>query len=103
MRSPLMIIALFAFALTAQPARAADVVTWRPIVPEDLAQKTSTVEKDADAEAIFWDVRIDDRPGYGVNKTFMQSYIRIKVFSARGVEARSRIDLPFYNDTEITE
>src|SRR6266404_2979925 len=34
---------------------------WRAVDPAELALKTSTVEKDADAEALFWEVRVDDQ------------------------------------------
>ncbi len=34
---------------------------WRPIDPAELAQKTPRVDPAADAEAIFWDVHIEDR------------------------------------------
>ena len=33
---------------------------WKPIDPADLASKTPVVEKDADAEALFWEVHVDD-------------------------------------------
>lgn len=31
---------------------------WRPIDNNELAQKTPKVEAGADAEAIFWDIKI---------------------------------------------
>ena len=33
---------------------------WRPVDPADIALKAPIVEPDADAEAIFWDIRVDD-------------------------------------------
>jgi len=33
---------------------------WRPVDAADIALKTPIVEPNADAEAIFWDIRIDD-------------------------------------------
>ena len=41
----------------------------------------SAVEKDADAEAIFWEVRIDDNPD---GDLIFNHYIRVKVFTDRG-------------------
>lgn len=38
------------------------VDSWRPIGPADLALKAPVVEKDADAEALFWEVRLNDDP-----------------------------------------
>src|ERR1700674_5173167 len=65
---------------------------WRPVDPADLALKAPIVEKDADAEAIFWEVKVDD----GVRGDLILShYLRIKVFTERGRESQSKIDIPF--------
>lgn len=73
---------------------------WKPLDPSDLALKAAVVDKDADAEAIFWEVRIDDNPE---GDLIFNHYIRIKVFNDRGREAQSKIDIPFGNllGTEI--
>jgi hypothetical protein len=47
-------------------------IDWRPIDPQDLALKTPVVEKDADAEAIFWEVWLDDA---AVDKTVFTHYL----------------------------
>ncbi len=65
---------------------------WRPVDPADLALKAPVVEKDADAEALFWEVRIDDDPE---GDLIFSHYIRIKVFTERGRESQSKIDIPF--------
>jgi hypothetical protein len=67
---------------------------WRPIDPADLALKVPVVEKEADAEAIFWEVRIDDNPE---GDLIFTHYIRIKVFTDRGRESQSKVDIPFGN------
>jgi hypothetical protein len=67
---------------------------WRPLGPADLALKTPVVEKDADAEAIFWEVKLDDNPE---GDLIFNHYIRIKVFTERGRESQSKIDIPFGN------
>jgi len=56
---------------------------WLPIDLTDPALKCLVVEKDADAEVIFWEVRLDDDPKVG--RVFSQ-YVRIKVFTERGRE-----------------
>jgi Domain of Unknown Function with PDB structure (DUF3857) len=82
---------------TCRPAAAED---WRPINPEDLASKTAVVEKDADAEALFWEVRLDDAQ---TEKTVLRHYLRMKIFTARGAESQTRIDLPYFNGVRIAD
>lgn len=73
---------------------------WRPVNPEDLALKNPVVEKDADAEALFWEVRLDDAQ---TDRTVLRHYLRMKIFTARGVESQSRIDLPYFDRVKIAD
>ena len=61
---------------------------WDPIDPADLASKTPVVDKDADAEAIFWKVRVADEEDGGL-RTVLNHYIRVKIFNDGGREAFS--------------
>ncbi|HJP94461.1 MAG TPA: DUF3857 and transglutaminase domain-containing protein [Pyrinomonadaceae bacterium] len=63
---------------------------WKPIDPAHLALKSATVEKEADAEALFWEIRIDDNPE---GDLIFNHYIRVKVFTDRGRESQSKIDI----------
>jgi len=65
---------------------------WKPLDPSDLGLKAPVVEKDADAEALFWEVRVDDNPE---GDLIFTHYLRIKVFTERGRESQSKIDIPF--------
>jgi transglutaminase-like putative cysteine protease len=65
---------------------------WKPIGPADLALKAPIVEKDADAEALFWEVWVNDDPQ---GDLILNHYVRIKVFTDRGRESQSKIDIPF--------
>jgi len=65
---------------------------WKPVDPGELALKSPTVEKDADAEGLFWEVKIDDNPD---GDLIFNHYLRVKVFTDRGRESQSKIDLPF--------
>ena len=65
---------------------------WKPIDPALLKMQSSTVEKDADAEAIFWEVRMDDN---AEGDLIFNHYLRVKVFTERGRESQSKIDI-FY-------
>ena len=96
---PLCLPLLFLLALTAAPARAGDQ-DWKPIDPAELALKAPAVEKDADAEALFWEVKADD----GGEQDFVLShYIRIKVFTERGRESEGKIEIPFLGRTRIKD
>jgi hypothetical protein len=65
---------------------------WREITPAELAMKTPRVEPDADAEVIFWEVRVDDSSDTDL---VMKHYIRVKIFTENGREKYSKIDVPF--------
>jgi hypothetical protein len=73
---------------------------WRPVDPSDLALKAPLVEPDADAEAIFWDVRIDDG---GENDLVLSHYVRIKVFTQLGCDKQSKIDIPYFSGTKMKD
>jgi hypothetical protein len=76
---------------------------WKPVDPADLASKTPVVDKDADAEALFWEVHVADEFQDREAKTVMNHYVRIKIFTERGRESQSRIDLPFLARWRITD
>ena len=73
---------------------------WRPVTPEELAAKTPVVEKDADAEAIFWEVRVDDSLP---NELSLKNYIRVKIFTERGKESQSKVDIRYVGDTRVKD
>ncbi|MEP7342102.1 MAG: DUF3857 domain-containing protein [Acidobacteriota bacterium] len=62
--------------------------------------KTSTVEKDADAEALLWEVYINDSSDTG---TDFVHYLRVKIFTERGKESQSKIDIPYLNGVSIRD
>lgn len=69
---------------------------WRAVTSSDLQMKTSQVEPDADAEAIFWEVRLsDEKVPRAYPKTVLNHYLRIKIFTERGREDNSKVDIPF--------
>jgi hypothetical protein len=89
---PLALLLVAISLLAAVPTKAFD--DWKPVDPGELALKAPVVEKDADAEALFWEVRIDDDP---LGDLIFNHYIRIKVFTERGRESQSKIDITFGN------
>jgi len=103
-KSRLLFPALLSLLLTASglgsTSAFAGTEEWRPLDPSDLASKAPIVEPDADAEAIFWDIRIDDA---GESDLVLQHYIRIKIFTERGRDKESKIDIPFFSGTKIKD
>jgi hypothetical protein len=77
--------------------------TWRPIDPSEIAQKTPRVDRTADAEAIFWDVRIEDNATGGDLVLTLNHYIRIKIFTDRGKEEYSTVEIPRYGRRNISD
>jgi uncharacterized protein DUF3857/transglutaminase superfamily protein len=73
---------------------------WRPLEPEHLALKAAVVEPNADAEALFWDIRVDDG---GQNDLVLSHYVRIKIFTDRGRENHSKIDIPYVSGVKIKD
>lgn len=73
---------------------------WRPILPADLQSTAPVVEPNADAEAIFWEVRVDDS---SVDELALRHYVRIKLFTERGREDFARKDIAFTKGTQIKD
>ena len=76
---------------------------WKPIDPAALALKAAAMEKDADAEALFWEVRLFDEMDGSTPRTVIKHYVRIKIFTERGREAHSKIDIPFLGNWRVQD
>lgn len=70
---------------------------WRPIDLSDPTLKKPVVETDADAEAIFWDVQLDDSS----KDLIFSHYVRIKVFTERGRALESKIDITYSGNFRV--
>lgn len=92
-----LLFMLTGFLLAAVPTLAQDA--WKPIDPGHLSLKAPLVEPDADAEAIFWEVKVDFTP----DKKVYAHYVRIKIFTERGKELRSKIELPYSSKNKIED
>lgn len=93
-----LILSLFIFiALAASNALAGD--DWKLVDQAALSLKSPVVEHDADAEALFWEVRIDDDQ----EDLVTSNYIRIKIFTDRGRESESKVEIPYIGDTRIKD
>jgi hypothetical protein len=73
---------------------------WRPVSAQELAMKAPQVEPGADAEAIFWETRIDDSSESNLKRI---SYVRVKIFTERGREKFSKVDIPFVKGMKVKD
>jgi hypothetical protein len=97
----LLVAVCFALCTFGQAGAVSD--DWRAIDPADLSSKAPVVEKDADAEALFWDVRVSDEVEGNDVRTVLTHYIRIKIFTERGRESQSKVDIPYLSSWRITD
>ncbi len=84
-------------------ARSASGVEWRPVDPADLARKTPKVDPVADAEAMFWDVHIEDRVQGADLSLGLNHYVRIKIFTDRGKEQYATVEIPRFGSRSISD
>jgi transglutaminase-like putative cysteine protease len=89
----LFIFLIFCFA----PALAQ---AWKPLDPAHLALKAPVVEKDADAEALLWEVYINTASDSG---TDFIHFVRVKIFTERGKETQSKIDIPYLSGVSVKD
>lgn len=69
-------------------------VDWEPISEAQLALEEPRLDPEADSEALFWRVWLTDHLLGGQQpQTIEEQYLRIKIFTERGVENQSTIDL----------
>lgn len=103
-RSPFALslhLVVFCLISTTAPAFAGD--DWKPLDPATLAMKAAVVEKDADAEALFWEVKLLDEMDGNVPRTVIKHYVRIKVFTERGRESQSKVDIPYLGNWRVQD
>lgn len=81
------------------PASAA--VDWRPIDESLLALDQPKLDPDADAEALLWEVWIADEIQGTMLQTEKTHYVRIKVFTERGVEEQGTVEIPSVSKMKI--
>jgi len=84
------------------PAQA-QVQAWKPIDPAHVALKAPVVEKDADAEAIFLEVYFKDEFDGSTARKVFSNYVRIKVFTQRGVENHGKVDIVYSNRGNVRD
>jgi hypothetical protein len=97
--SPQLILVFFTLLLVCSSAAGQNTI-WRPITPAELEMKTPKVDPKVDAEALFWEVRLDDKKS---NRLTYEHYVRVKIFTERGREKFSKMDIPFMKGISIED
>src|SRR5260221_4954049 len=78
-------------------------VDWKPITPEMLALKPPKLDPRADAEAIFWEARVNDTVesgAYGTHRTY--NYKRIKLYNDRAVKRWGDVEIHYISGMKMT-
>lgn len=91
---------VFLLALASSYAVFSQDKDWRPLTPDELGSKKPLIDPDADAEAIFWEVRIDDSSSDDLS---LKHYVRVKIYTERGRDKYSKFDVPFTKGTKIKD
>lgn len=75
-------------------------VDWQPLNPADLSLKQSKNDPNADAEALFREVRISSEQ-HGENVRNLNSeYVRLKIFTERGKDL-GNVQIPYFGASNI--
>ncbi|MEZ5306285.1 MAG: DUF3857 domain-containing protein [Pyrinomonadaceae bacterium] len=69
---------------------------WFPISSQEIQSKAPQVDQDADAEVIFWEVRVEDRIVERVGFVCeINHYLRIKILTDKGREDNATVKLGY--------
>lgn len=98
-RKPTMLLSFICLIIFGSQFAFAQDNVWRDVTASEREMTTSKVEPNADAEAIFWEVRIDDSK----ENLSMKHYVRVKIFTERGREKYSKVDIPFFKGMKIKD
>ena len=81
--------------------RAQASVFWRPVTPEELALKAPKVDSASDAEALSYEVEVEDESRF--ERTIRRYALRIKIFNERGKAAFAQANIYHDEDVRVSE
>lgn len=87
---------IVAWCLTVSAASAA--YKWPAVDKAELVETKPKIDPEAGAEILFRDVELDHNDVDASADTY---YVRVKIYDQRGVEAFSKIELPYDEDTRV--
>jgi|CXWL01.1.fsa_nt_gi hypothetical protein len=77
---------------------------WPAITKAEMDMRVPRVEADANAEVLYWEVRTaDEYSGRTGFRNVMSHYVRVKIFTEKGRDENSKIDLYYgkFSDQDI--
>lgn len=83
-----------------QGAAASD---WKAVDPELLSRTVPSVDKDADAEGVFWEVWVEDNDDLGYAQSEVRNYLRLKVFTERGRDYAKQVAITYGDGVKIVD
>jgi len=93
--SQAVLVAVLILSARVLPVSATD--TWLPVSPADLALKDNPKQPGADAMILYREVNVDAK-----NST-VNNYMRIKIFTAKGVSDQADIEIPYDKTQEAIQ
>jgi hypothetical protein len=76
---------------------------WKLVDSDLLALKEPQIDKAADAEAVFWNVRVEDEANENYIRAVRRHYRRVKIFTDKGREDQGQVDLLFSGRMGISD
>ncbi len=87
------------FGVAAATVVSARAVFWKPVSPEEMALDHPRLDPETGVEILFRETEIDDS---SEETTTTHTYVRLKVFNARGVAALDPIDIVEARDAVVS-
>src|ERR1700761_4423030 len=80
-----------------------NAAVWRPVTPEELSASKSSLDSNADAEALFREVRLlNEAATFGYPVNVLTEYVRLKIYTARGKDKYGRVKIPYWGKNVVS-
>jgi uncharacterized protein DUF3857 len=76
---------------------------WESIPPSTLAERKAHVDPEADAEALLWEIRVQDNLSPAGIESEVSQHLRIQVYTGRGAEEFGKVDIPYMSGSGLDD
>jgi hypothetical protein len=84
-------------------AGVASAADWPDVTAAERALAKPRIDPNADAEVLFWEVRITDSERGDDVEVALEHHLRIKVFTDRGRESEGKVELPYTSRERVRD